>query len=69
MQHNGIAGRSGMVWHRSDVSDSVANPGIGLSLRVTNVWMEKWPKLNISKRGWGELQTIHLHNRRLFHSF
>jgi len=32
---------------------------------VTSVWMETWPKLNISKREWGELQTIHLHSCRL----
>lgn len=40
MLHNGTEGRSGIVWHRSDVSDPVANTEIGLSLRVTNVWTE-----------------------------
>lgn len=64
MQRDATEGRSGPTWCRSDVGDPVANAEIGLSLRVTDVWME-----NISKRGYGELQIIHLHNRKLFHSF
>lgn len=55
MRRDATEGRSGPAWRRSDVGDPVAE--IGLSIRVTGGWME-----NVSKREYGELQIIHLHN-------